>query len=202
VKDWPDSASAVQLAGTAYSLDHDWTAWSAMVEARLAKHPTDREMLLEKSRLEQEKGDFAAARKTLHTVLDSSAVTAADYNNYAWNSLFEKNVDADAIQAGQQSNMLSKNSSFAGLHTLACLYAATGKTVEAKETLLQAMQAANMGKPDPETWFAFGAIYEEYGVADAATTAFKKVEKPERPLGATDTWVLAQAHLKALAAAP
>ena len=202
VKDWPDSASAVQLAGNAYSLDHDWAAWTTLVDGRLAKHPTDREMLLEKSRIEQAQDNFAAARKSLHAVLDSNDVTAGDYNNYAWNSLFEKSVDADAIQAAQQSNMLSKNSSFAALHTLACLYAAAGKTVEAKETLLQAMHAANMGKPDPETWFAFGAIYEQYGVADAATTAFRKVEKPDRPLGPTDTYVLAQAHLKSLAATP
>jgi len=202
VKDSPDSASAVQLAGDAYRLDHDFAAWKTLVDARLAKHPADREMLIEKARVEQAQGDFAAARKTLHAVLDSSDVTAEDYNNYAWNTLFEKNVDADAIQAGQQSNMLSKNSSFAALHTLACIYAAAGKTVEAKETLLQAMQAANMGKPNPETWFAFGAIYEQYGVADAAITAFKKVEKPDHPINPTDTYVLAQAHLKALAAAP
>jgi hypothetical protein len=57
-------------------------------------------------------------------------------------TLFETSVDADAIQAAQQANSLSNNSRFADLHTLACLYAAQGKTTEAKQVLLQAMDAA------------------------------------------------------------
>ena len=40
--------------------------------------------------------------------------------------------------------MLSNNSSFADLHTLACLYAAQGKTTEAKQVLLQAMDACRL----------------------------------------------------------
>ena len=42
------------------------------------------------------------------------------------------------------------------------------------------------------------AIYEQYGVLDAAIAAYRKVEKPEGPITPTDTFVLAQTHLKAL----
>jgi hypothetical protein len=49
-------------------------------------------------------------------------------------------------------------------------------------------------------WFGFGSIYEQYGVNDAAINAYRKVEKPDGPIGATDTWVLAQIRLKALGA--
>jgi len=94
--------------------------------------------------------------------------------------------------------MLSKNSSFNELHTLSCLYAAQGKTTEAKQVLFQAMEAANLGQPNSPSWYAFGAIYQQYGVNDAAIAAFKKVEKPEGPIMPVDTYVLAQSHLKEL----
>ena len=43
-------------------------------------------------------------------------------------------------------------------------------------------------------------IYEKYGVNDAAIEAYRKVEKPVGPIGAADTYVLAQARLKSLGA--
>jgi hypothetical protein len=60
------------------------------------------------------------------------------------------------------------------------------------------MTAGNLAQPNPEVWFGFGAIYEQYGLADAAIEAFRKVEKPEGTTSPTDTYVLAQAHLKDL----
>jgi tetratricopeptide (TPR) repeat protein len=201
LKEFPDSATATRLVGLADSLRRDWTHWNSMLDTRLAKHPTDRDLLVQKAYAAQAQGDFAAARKTLRTVLDAGQATSNDYNNYSWNSLFERNVDADALQAAQQANMLTKNASFADLHTLACLYAAESKTTEARQVLAQAMAAGNLGQPNSPTWFAFGAIYEQYGVTDAAIEAFKKVEKPDGPMSPTDTYILAQAHLEALHAA-
>ena len=78
------------------------------------------------------------------------------------------------------------------------MYAAQGKTTEAKQVLLQAMDAAKLVEPNSEVWFGFGALYEQYGVADAAIEAFGKVKKPEGTISPTDTYVLAQAHLKEL----
>jgi transglutaminase-like putative cysteine protease/tetratricopeptide (TPR) repeat protein len=202
LKDWPDSNTAIRLAGEGYGLNHDWTAWNALVDSRLDQHPGDRNLLIEKGWAQQAQGDFAGARKTLRAVLDGAEANSNDYNNYSWNALFEKKVDEDAIQAAQQANMLSKNTSFADLHTLACLYAAQGKTTEAKQVLLQAMAAGNLTQPNSATWYGFGAIYQQYGVTDAAIAAFKKVEKPERTVSPTDTYVLAQAHLKELGVVP
>jgi tetratricopeptide (TPR) repeat protein len=157
-------------------------------------------LLWERARAAQAQGDFAGAGKFLHTVLDGGQATSDDYNFYSWNTLFEKSADADAIQEAQQANSLSNNRNFADLHTLACLYAAEGKTTEAKQVLLQAMDAAGLGQPNSEVWFGFGALYEQYGVADAAVKAFRKVKKPEGTIFPTDTYVLAQAHLKELKA--
>jgi tetratricopeptide (TPR) repeat protein len=172
-----------------------------MLASHLARHPADRDLLLLEAGAAQVQGKFVDARKTLRTVLDGSEATSSDYNNYSWNALFEKNVDAEAIQAAQQANVLTKNGNFAYLHTLACLYAAQGKTAEAKQVLLQAMTAGNLAAPNPASWFGFGVIYEQYGVKDAAISAFKKIEKPDGPIAPTDIYVLAQEHLNELRAA-
>jgi tetratricopeptide (TPR) repeat protein len=200
LKEWPDSVTAMRLAGSAYALDHNWAAWNSLLDAQLAKHPNERELLWERARAAQTQGDFAGAGTFLHTVLDGGQATSNDYNFYSWNTLFEKSADADAIQEAQQANSLSNNRSFADLHTLACLYAARGKTTEAKQVLLQAMDAAGLVQPNSEVWFGFGALYEQYGVNDAAVEAFRKVKQPEGTISPVDTYVLAQEHLKELKA--
>ena len=94
--------------------------------------------------------------------------------------------------------MLTKGESYAVLHTLACIYAAQGKTREAHELLLKAMNANSLPLPDSSIWFGLGAIYEQYGLPDAAIQVFLHVEKPTGIISPGDTWVLAQMHLKAL----
>ena len=62
------------------------------------------------------------------------------------------------------------------------------------------MTTANMSEPDPEVWFGFGLIDEQYGLPDSAMEAYRKVEKPTGIVDPGSTWVLAQSHLKALGA--
>jgi tetratricopeptide (TPR) repeat protein len=54
------------------------------------------------------------------------------------------------------------------LHTLACLYAEAGKTKEAREVLIQAMDLKELDEPDPDYWYAFGRIAEQYGEKEVA----------------------------------
>jgi len=202
LKAYPDSITVIGLAGEADRQMHNWTAWNALVDSRLRKRPDNHDLLLEKVDVEQAEGDFAAAGRTLQTVLNGMQASAMDYNNYAWNALFENQVSDSALQAAQQATTLTNNQDFASLHTLACVYAARGKTTEARQTLLQAMAAANLADPNSEVWYAFGAIYQQFGATKAAIAAFRKVEKPTGPISPEDTWVLAQRHLKALHAEP
>jgi len=83
-------------------------------------------------------------------------------------------VNADGAQAAQQSSMLSKNQNYGAIHTLACLYAAEGKTTEARQLLLQAMAAGQLAEPNSSIRYGFGSIYEQYGVKDAAIAALSK----------------------------
>lgn len=198
LKEYPDSATAIRLAGQSYVLLKDWPAWTAMLGSRLAKRPNDRNLLEQEAAEAEAEGDFVRAQKSLRTLLDSGEAQGIDYNNYAWLSLFQATADTRAIEAAQQANLLSKNMSFADLHTLACVYAAQGRTTEARQILLEAMSSGNLGEPDGAIWFGFGLIYEQYGQPAAAIAAYKRVAKPEGTISPIDTFVLAQARLKAL----
>jgi tetratricopeptide (TPR) repeat protein len=200
VAEYPDSMTAIMLAGRADMLLHDLAAWSNLLNPRLAKRPTDHGLLFQSAYEAEAESDFPRARKVLQQIVDSGKATSVDYNNLAWLGLFEDHVDAASINAGQQATSLNKNS-FDDMHTLACLYAAQGKTSEARQLLLDGMAAANLAEPNSAVWFGFGSIYEQFGANDAAIAAYRKVTRPETTIvDPVDTWVLAQARLKSLQA--
>jgi len=198
---YPDSITAITLTGRVDWLLRDFASWSTLLSNRLAKRPTDHDLLLQSAYEAEDESDFARARKALQQIIDSGKATSMDYNNLAWLGLFDAHVDAASIEAAQQANSLTKNASFSEIHTLACLYAAQGKTTEARQLLLAGMAAANLAEPNSAVWLGFGYIYEQFGADDAAIAAYRKVTKPEStPIDPTDPWVLAQAHLKSLRA--
>jgi len=198
----PDSNVALGLAGQAYALQGNTAAWLALIAPRLEKRPKDRDLLEQEIRAYETAKDFAAARKTEQAVIDSGKAEAGDYNNFAWMGLFDGHLGEAELKAAQQSNMLSKNGSFADLHTTACVYAAEGKTTEARQVLAQAMQAGNFPEPNSEVWYALGLIYEDYGAREAALDAYGKVQAHEFDdhayVDPTSTYVLAQGRMKAL----
>jgi tetratricopeptide (TPR) repeat protein len=193
-----DSATAVALTGQAYSLTKSWSAWKSLLDPRLQTHPNDRSLLLQTAAEAEAEGDLPRARRAFRTLLDSGNALADDYNMYAWLSLFDEQVDDQALEAAQQANLLSKNSNYAYLHTLACLDAARGETAEARQLLLEAMSTGNLEVPNSAIWYGFGRIYEQYGVYDAAAAAYQRVERPDGVIDPTGTFVLAQSRLKAL----
>jgi tetratricopeptide (TPR) repeat protein len=198
----PDSMTALRLAGSSYEQQHDSAGWLAMLAPRLAKKPKDRDLLRQQMFAYEAAGDFAGARKAEQAVLDSGKATSSDYNSYAWLGLFDNHVGEAEMKAAQQSNMLSKNGSFADLHTLACIYAALGRTTEARQVLAEAMEAGNVGTPNSAVWYALGLIYEQYGETDAALGAYRRVQAHEFDdhtyIDPSATYVLAQARMKAL----
>jgi tetratricopeptide (TPR) repeat protein len=195
---YPDSYVAIDSAAAADLLLKDWTISNAIFDAQLAKHPDDENLLRLKARSAEAQGNFPLTRQVLQKLFDNGKAGANDYNSYAWSALFDGKIDEAVIKAGQQSTMLTNNSSFNETHTLACIYAAQGRTTEARDLLLKAMAMQNLSEPNSPIWYGLGAIYEQYGVNDAAIEAYKKVEKPEGRLDPTSTWVLAQARLKVL----
>jgi Tfp pilus assembly protein PilF len=97
---------------------------------------------------------------------------------------------------------MNKNSGFAELHTLACIYAAQGKTTEARKVLEEAMYAGNMPEPNSPVWYALGLIYEQYGAKAAALDAYRHVQAHEFDdhtyVDPLSTYILAQNRIQEL----
>ena len=173
-------------------------SYVSLLDDQLKKHPKDENLMRMKTLEAEYEGNFDRSREFVQKVIDSGKANEGDYNNYAWLGLFDNHVDQKSVEAAQKSNMLTKGESFAVMHTLACIYAAQGKTKEAHELLLKAMAANSLPVPDSSIWYGLGAIYEQYGLPDAAKQAYLHVEKPPGQVNPVDTWVLAQNRLKAL----
>ncbi len=144
LQQYPQSPTAIRLAGSADGLMKDWTGWTAMLDSRLSMRPADSHLLEQKARESEAEGNYLLARKSLRILLDSGKASVADYNAYAWLSLFTDSVDTQATEAAEQANRLSAIPVFATLHTLACIYAVQGRITEARQLLLQAYVS---GKP-------------------------------------------------------
>jgi len=200
----PDSLTALTLLGAAYAEQNDSKAWLAMLAPRLVKKPKDHDLLEQQSRAYQVAKNYPAARVSMQGVLDSGKATGNDYNSYAWLGLFDDHIGDDALKAAQQATMISKNSSFADLHTLACIFAAEGRTTEARQVLDQAMTAGNQSEPNSAVWYALGLIYEQYGATTAALTAYRKVQAHEFDahtyIDPSSTYLLAQTRIASLTA--
>jgi tetratricopeptide (TPR) repeat protein/transglutaminase-like putative cysteine protease len=198
----PDSVIALNLAGFGYSLRNDPAGWQALLAPRLAKKPGDHDLLAAETRAYELAHNFNAAQETQRKVLDSGKATADDYNNYAWIGLFHNDLGDDITKAAQQSAEMGKNSGFSELHTLACIYAAQGKTTEARQVLQQAMDAGNMAEPNSVVWYALGLIYEQYGAKAAALDAYRRVQAHEFDdhtyVDPASTYVLAQDRIREL----
>jgi tetratricopeptide (TPR) repeat protein len=198
----PDSTRALDLLGSGYMYLNDAAGWQALLAPRLEKKPGDHDLLLAQVQAFEIAHDFVAAQAAMQKVLDSGKATAGDYNGYAWIGLFHNDFGEDIVKAAQQSAQMGNNRGFAELHTLACIYAAQGKTTEARQVLQEAMDAGSIVEPNSAIWYTLGLIYEQYGAKSAALDAFRHVQHHEFSdqtfIEPTSTYWLAQERIAAL----
>ena len=142
--------------------------------------------------------DYARAHALRQKILTEGNAEAYDFNSIAWGSLFTRKVDPSDVEAALKATQLAqKNASM--LHTLGCLYAEIGKTKEAREVLLEAMDSLNLDEPDSDYWYGFGRIAEQYGERNVAIADYNRVTKPKNPLQVSNSsYRLAQIRLEAL----
>jgi tetratricopeptide (TPR) repeat protein len=139
-------------------------------------------------------GAYEASRK----ITTNANSGASDLNEAAWLTLFFDRPGGPDIDAAVRAAQLNENNP-ATLHTLGCLYAEVGKIKEAREVLLQAMDAQSLEDLSGEYWYAFGRIAEQYGERDIALADYAKVT-PTTTLGldAISTFWLAQNRIHIL----
>jgi tetratricopeptide (TPR) repeat protein len=198
IKNLPTSVRAFELATTAYAGLKHLDDWERLVQNRVQEHPDELAYVRSSARLAAYRGQFGRSRDIIKGIIDKGQATENDLNLYAWYALLLPGpIEQDTIDVAQRANDLTKNGNFAILHTLACVDAQAGKTSQARDLLLKAMDVLHLEEPNSEVWFGFALIAERYGVLDAAEKMYSRVEKPKADYPGT-SYVIAQQHLAVL----
>ena len=170
----------------------------AAADDRLKLLENDTDALQSRTRIETARGNYIAARGWLKKLSDLGKQDADVLNEDAWLALYTGRVDDKDVATGIKATQLAKDNPHI-LHTLACLYAETGKTKEARDLLIRSMDQLNLDEPNDDYWYAFGRIAEQYGERDIAIADYRKLQKPKQLLAIpSSSYELAQIRLKAL----
>ena len=198
VKEVPESRTAFMTNVEALIGLNRYDDALALADARLKLLEGDSDALQAKMRVEASRGNYAAARASIQKLIDQGKGDASLLNSMAWFALYTGNADqADVATATKAAQMDQNNPAI--LHTLACVYAETGKTKEAHDLLLRAMDDLNLDEPDDDYWYAFGRIAEQYGEHEVAVSDYRKLEKPKNAMEiSTSSYQLAQNRVKAM----
>jgi hypothetical protein len=199
VKAVPASALAFRYQQWAEIQMRHWDSVEAAAHERLSRLPDDsiaREMLVHRA---EALGSFAEIPAIMQPLIDSGRATAADYNQYAWSALLRQPVSDQAVEAARMAYDETQGRSAAIGHTLACVYAASGKPREARDLLLKGMEQVGITRPDDSAWYGFGLVAEAYGDAESARDYYAHVQKPRQGvIQASSVYALSQARLAAL----
>ncbi len=169
-----------------------------LVNERLARMPGDIDAMRASGENAMGRGDYEQAHAAEAAIIANGKGEPTDLNLVAWYALFTGKIVASDIESAIRGAQLSKNAAFI-LHTLGCAYAEVGKTKEAREVLVQAMDTLSLDEPDGNYWYAFGRIAEQYGERKTAMHNYNRVEKPKQAmLIPASSFRLAQLRLAAM----
>ncbi len=170
----PDRERAFTLKVVALLSQEELVAAQKLLEARIAAHPDEHDDYEELMQAYFRNGDYQKGAALADKLVASGEATANTYNELAWAALFRPPLKDRDVEYAQRSVAMSRSQVEAYLHTLATLYAETGKVVEARQTLLEAVDLRTTGDPAPADWYVLGRIAEGYGLPDAARRAYQK----------------------------
>jgi transglutaminase-like putative cysteine protease/Flp pilus assembly protein TadD len=143
-------------------------------------------------------GDYRGAYDVSRKLVDTGKVEYSDLNDMAWLTLFYDRAEGPDIATALKADQLHPDD-YHTLHTLGCLYAVAGKTKEARDVLIQAMNRAHLDEPTSDFWYAFGLLAEQYGEREVAMADYGRVTKPRLALQIPESsYYLAQRRLNAL----
>lgn len=170
----------------------------AIARKRLAAEPDDPTTLRTLSETLATAGRFEESRKVGRRLIDLGRATSMDYNNIAWSALGTDRVADEDIEYAREAARLAPGSKAPALNTLAALYAARGKCLEARQAALQAMDEDGRESPEGMDWLVFARVLEEYGELGDARIAYRKIERGKTGSSSNSVYALAQIALHRL----
>ncbi len=135
------------------------------------------------------RGAFAEMMAVMEPVISGARATSVEYNEYAWVSLLQRPVSDKAVEYARQAYDESQGREAPIAHTLACVYAATGKPREARDLLMKMNRIGTADPLDDSLWFGYGLVAEAYGDTESARDYYSHVSKPKKAAVAVDVAV-------------
>lgn len=176
----PDSATAFSKHVDALLRSGKAAEATALATQRLERLPNDRESVHARALIAADAGDYTAAQQYALEVVEKLRAKPEDFTFAAWVALFTGEQFERAIEHAQHASKgkdkKEDRATMGSLHALAGLYAATGRSVEARTALLQGLDEAHRGALIDGDWYILGRIAENYGVDDYAIAAYRKVK--------------------------
>lgn len=198
----PDSLNAFTWYSIALANLRRWSDLRISAEGRLKRIPDDAMAIRILSDLAAREGDFEKAERFGNRLAELGKAEAGDLNNRAWRAQFLRPFRVEALDEAQRAVSLSQNTEAHILHTLACLYTEVGRPGDALGVINQSLEVAAKEEPDPDDWYVFGRIAEQYGELEPAMAAYRKVEAPNPEEDSKElAYYLAQKRLRVLEAA-
>jgi hypothetical protein len=180
---------------TALLTSADYDRFDAELVALRKADPQDKDLKRLQLRSLLWRRDLAGAERFIRE--ENWQPSASEYNSLAWVSLFEPAVRDQDMEYARKAVNLTKSGDRAILHTLAALYAATGRFEDARAQMDRCLELTIDGEPENEDWFVFGRIAEGYGFPVSARSAYLKVLPSAFP-DPISTWELARRRLAEL----
>jgi transglutaminase-like putative cysteine protease/tetratricopeptide (TPR) repeat protein len=196
--EYPDSKRLFWDQEAALNVLRRFAEADALSEELLKRVPDDLDAMRALRRSATMREDYVLEHARAKKIAEAGKAEAQDLNEIAWSALFTGKVEQADLDTAIKSTQMGQNNPGA-LHTLGCVYAELGKTKEAREVLIQAMDQLGLDEPDANYWYAFGRIAEQYGEREVALQDYKNVEKPTKATQIpSSSYRLAQERLKAL----
>lgn len=204
-----DSAAALRRAHpTSRMAENLWIAalerlgrheeYRSIARGRLAANAADTQALMMVANVDEEAGHFAAAREAYEKAIRAGSASPSVYNQAAWLSLFPGGAPDKGLEWALLAAERTSHRDPSILHTLAAVYAETGKTDEARATLRSLVDMHEEGVPRDIDYFILGRVAEHHGLDDVAREAYARLKKPSSN-DPTSTYALAEARLAAIA---
>ena len=162
----------------AYRRSQRFDEAKAMIDTRLAADPNDAEAVEALSLYYVYKNDFENGQHALQKLLGQDKTTSWALNMYGWLGLFTpQRFSKESIESAERAVKQTEEKDSSALHTLAALYAESGKYKEARVLALKGMDVDGLAQPDSTYWFIFGSLAQAFGQSDAALEMYAKQQK-------------------------
>ncbi len=128
-------------------------------------------------------GDAALAIEVLRAMDAERLAGPVSLNQLAWFLIFAEPGSEEAVEIATRATTGSPTLDAASMHTLATALAEQGRTHEAREVLVLALDQLDSADELPDVWwYVVGRMAEEYGLVDVAIDAYERVPDGEGPL--------------------